>query len=92
MTISELSTADVTAHQPADYASISDMLISFGAQESFSDLNINLAAADMLVEGEERFEVCLANPIQGALGLNGLIRCTTIVIEDIDSKCLQYNL
>ena len=79
----------MTAHQTADYVPITDRLISFGVQESFSNLNINTASADLRVEGEERFEVCLANPIQGALGLNGLIRCTTVVIEDTDSKYLQ---
>ena len=78
----------MTAHHTADYIPIPSSLsvVTFNVGESSSNLNIQTAAADLRVEGEERFEVCLTNPVQGALGLNGLIRCTTVVIEDIDSK------
>ena len=84
--ITEISTSDVTASENVDYVPIDSRLLQFDVQESNHVLEVITSAPDFTVEVDERFELCLANPVQGALGVSGLIRCTTVVIEDCDSK------
>ncbi|XP_072023298.1 uncharacterized protein [Amphiura filiformis] len=81
-----ISTNDVTAFAVADYRSITNSILPFDIQQTNHTLNVVTSSPDFRVEGEERFELCLSNPVQGVLGLYGLIRCTTVVIEDCDTE------
>ena len=87
--VTEISTSDVTAFENTDYHPISNRLLPFDVQQTNHTIDLVTAAPDFHVEGEERLLMCLDNPYQGVLGLYGLIRCTTVVIEDCDSKFLD---
>ncbi|XP_072033219.1 extracellular matrix organizing protein FRAS1-like [Amphiura filiformis] len=86
----EISTFEVTASiQSAgisDFIPIYDKLLSFEATQSNVSVQVSAFGPDYHLEGEERFEVCLANSARGSIGLYGLIRCAYIVIEDCDSE------
>ncbi|XP_072023585.1 uncharacterized protein [Amphiura filiformis] len=81
-----ISTNNVTAFANADYRSITNRILPFKVQQTNHSLDVVTSSPDFRVEGEERFELCLSNPVQGVLGLYGLIRCTTVVIEDCDTE------
>ncbi|XP_072051646.1 uncharacterized protein [Amphiura filiformis] len=83
-----ISTNDVTALADADYRFITNRPLSFDVQQTHHTLEVLTSSPDFRVEGEERFELCLSNPVQGVLGLYGLIRCTTVVIEDCDTEVI----
>ena len=77
----------MTALAYADYEPISNQLVHFSVHESSESVRVFMPGTpDLRVEGEERFQVCLDTPVQGVIGLHGLIRCTTVVIQDCESK------
>ncbi|XP_072028280.1 extracellular matrix organizing protein FRAS1-like [Amphiura filiformis] len=81
-----ISTNDVTAFAGADYRSITNTLLPFEVQQTNHAFDVVTSSPDFRVEGEERFELCLSNPVQGVFGPHGLIRCATVVIEDCDTE------